>query len=117
MARLESEADEYISCTARSIRNKISRSYIKFGVGRAMKDSGQEIRNGHITKEEGLSLIEKFDGEYPSKYEEEFYKYVDIDKNKFIDLCDKFRPDHIWKKTGNKWDYTVSPREYFKKNS
>ena len=38
----------------------------------AMKDSGQEIRNGHITKEEGLSLIEKFDGEYPTKYEQEF---------------------------------------------
>lgn len=91
--------------------------YIKFGVGRAMKDSGQEIRNGHITKEEGLSLIEKFDGEYPSKYEEEFYKYVDIDKNSFIDLCDKFRPNHIWKKTGNKWDYSISPREYFKKKS
>ena len=84
--------------------------YIKFGVGRAMKDSGQEIRNGHITKEEGLSLIEKFDGEYPSKYEEEFYKYVDISKNDFIDLCDKFRPKHIWKKEGNKWEYNKPKR-------
>tara|TARA_Y100001935_G_C17290110_1_gene502791 strand:- start:593 stop:1855 length:1263 start_codon:yes stop_codon:yes gene_type:complete len=91
--------------------------YIKFGVGRAMKDSGQEIRNGHITKDEGLSLIEKFDGEYPTKYEDDFYKYVDIDKNSFIDLCDEFRPDHIWKKTGNKWDYKISPREFFKKKS
>ena len=82
-----------------------------------MKDSGQEIRNGHITKEEGLSLIEKFDGEYPTKYEQEFYRYVDITKNDFLDLCDKFRPNHIWKKEGNKWDYKISPKEYFKKKS
>ena len=34
--------------------------FIKFGVGRAMIDSAQEIRNGHISKEEGTSLIEKF---------------------------------------------------------
>jgi hypothetical protein len=44
--------------------------FIKFGVGRAMIDSAQEIRNGHISKEEGASLIEKFDGEYPKKYED-----------------------------------------------
>ena len=39
--------------------------YIKFGVGRAMIDSAQEIRNRHITKDEGAALIEKFDGEFP----------------------------------------------------
>ena len=30
--------------------------YIKFGVGRAMLDSAQEIRNGHINKDEGKRL-------------------------------------------------------------
>ena len=78
-----------------------------------MKDSGQEIRNGHITKEEGLSLIEKFDGEYPKMYEKEFYKYIGMKKDQFIELCDTFRPPHIWKKNKNKWDYVISPKEYF----
>ena len=45
--------------------------YIKFGVGRAMLDSTQEIRNGHINKDEER-LIQKFDGEFPIKYENEF---------------------------------------------
>ena len=31
--------------------------WIKFGVGRTMMDSAQEIRNYHITKEEGQALI------------------------------------------------------------
>ena len=77
--------------------------FIKFGVGRAMIDSAQEIRNGHISKEEGTSLIEKFDGEYPKKYEDIFYDYISMQKNEFLELVDEFRPDHIWEKKSNRW--------------
>ncbi len=78
--------------------------YIKFGVGRAMMDSAQEIRNKHLTKEEGLALIRKFDGEYPARYEEEFLEYVSIEKDEFIELCDKFRSPHLWHKTNGNWE-------------
>ena len=78
--------------------------YIKFGVGRAMIDSAQEIRNGHINKEEGKALIKKFDGEYPSKYEDEFYNYTSISKNEFLELTEKFRPNHLWEKQSNRWE-------------
>ena len=54
--------------------------YIKFGVGRAMIDSCSEIRNGHINKEEGKKLIEKYDGEYPSRFEKEFLDYIEMSK-------------------------------------
>ena len=85
--------------------------FIKFGGGRAMMDSAQEVRNGHITKEEGLSLINKFDGEYPSKFENEFYEYISMSKNEFIDLTEKFRPQHIWKKKSNNWDFIFPLKE------
>ena len=78
-------------------------SYIKFGIGRAMFDSANEIRHGHITKEEGKALINKFDGEYPIKYEDEFLNYISMKKEDFQDLCDKFRPEHIWEKKSNRW--------------
>ena len=78
-------------------------SYIKFGIGRTMLESAEEIRHGHTTKEEGISLIEKFDGEYPTKYEQEFYNYIDMKKDEFIEICDKFRPNHIWEKKSNRW--------------
>ncbi len=78
-------------------------SYIKFGIGRTMLESAEEIRHGHTTKEEGISLIEKFDGEYPTKYEQEFYNYIDMKKDEFLEICDKFRPSHIWEKKSNRW--------------
>ena len=78
-------------------------SYIKFGIGRTMLESAEEIRHGHTTKEEGKALIEKFDGEFPSRYEQDFYKYIDMSKNEFIEICDKFRPEHIWEKKSNRW--------------
>ena len=89
--------------------------FIKFGVGRAMMDSSQEIRNGHLTKEEGLALISKFDGEYPSKYEKEFLNYISMSKEEFSDCCDKFRPKHIWEKKSNRWELLNSPELFFKK--
>ena len=90
--------------------------FIKFGVGRAMMDSAQEIRNGHLNKKEGLALIEKYDGEYPSRYEKEFYDYISMNKDEFLDLCDKFRPKHIWKKKSNRWELKLTASEYFGKN-
>ena len=39
-------------------------TYIKFGLGRATYDASQEIRNHHITREEGVALVRRFDGEY-----------------------------------------------------
>jgi N-acetyl sugar amidotransferase len=83
--------------------------YIKFGVGRAMMDSAQEIRNKHLTKEEGLALIRRFDGEYPIRYEKEFLDYISMEKDEFMSLCDKFRSEHLWKKTGDSWELRMTP--------
>ena len=55
------------------------------------------MRNGHITKEEGLALIKKFDGEFPDIYLDEVLEYVDIKRDEFDKLVDKFRPDHLVK--------------------
>ena len=73
-------------------------SYIKFGFGRAMSDSTMEVRNGHITKEEGLGLIKQFDREFPKRYEKEFLEYISMTREEFDELCDKFRPNHLWEK-------------------
>ncbi|MBY0452730.1 MAG: N-acetyl sugar amidotransferase [Bdellovibrionaceae bacterium] len=78
--------------------------YIKFGVGRAMMDSAQEIRNHHLLKEEGQALIKKFDGEYPVRYEKEFLDYVSMSKEEFMNLCDQFRSPHLWHQVDGKWE-------------
>ena len=42
--------------------------YLKFGFGRAIRDSARLIQNSIISKDEGYYLIKKFDGEFPRKY-------------------------------------------------
>ena len=73
-------------------------TYIKFGIGRATYDASQEIRNKHITREEGVALVERFDGEFPDKYFDEVMKYIEMKPEHFHELADKFRSPHLWGK-------------------
>jgi N-acetyl sugar amidotransferase len=78
-------------------------TYIKFGIGRATYDASQEIRNNHITREEGMALVKKFDGEFPDIYFTEIMNYLEIQPQRFFELCDEFRSPHLWKKMGEAW--------------
>jgi N-acetyl sugar amidotransferase len=79
-------------------------TFIKFGIGRTTYDASQEIRNHHITREEGVALAKKFDGEFPDRYFNEVMEYLDIDPNYFRnELCDKFRSPHLWNKINGEW--------------
>lgn len=78
-------------------------TYIKFGLGRATYDAAQEIRNKHLTREEGVALVRKFDGEFPKKYFKEVMDYIGMKPEHFLDLCDKFRSPHLWKKENGEW--------------
>lgn len=78
-------------------------SYIKFGMGRAMQDAAQEVRNKKITTDEAKALIKKFDGEFPVKYYKEFLEYVDMPDREFKDTCDSFRSPHLWAKVKGEW--------------
>ena len=69
---------------------------IKFGIGRATYDAVQEIRNKKITREEGVSLVKKYDTEFPEKYFQDFLEYVDIDEKKFWKIIDDHRSPHLW---------------------
>ncbi|RED84033.1 N-acetyl sugar amidotransferase [Cohnella phaseoli] len=77
--------------------------YIKFGIGRCTSDTAHEIRDGKITREEGVALVQKYDGEFPSKYYKEFLEYVNITEEQFERVVDSWRSDHIWLKSGNDW--------------
>ena len=78
-------------------------SYIKFGIGRCRLDASQEIRNGHITRDEGINLCKKFEGEFPKRYLEDCFDFMGYSFKEAIEIIDKFRPDHLWKKNKNKW--------------
>lgn len=73
-------------------------TFIKFGIGRASYDSSQEIRNKHLTREEGVALVNRFDGEFPDRYFNEVMEYLEMEPEYFHELCDKFRSPHLWGK-------------------
>ena len=77
---------------------------IKFGIGRATYDAAQEIRNNHISREEGVALMHKYDQEFPEKYFPEFLDYLDMDRAEFFEIADNFRSPHLWRKVGNGWE-------------
>ena len=95
-------------------------TFIKFGIGRATYDSAQEIRNGEIERDEAIQLISRFDGEYPSRFENEIFSYLSINANEFpiaskmfeqpemsfdyfMRLTDQARSPHIWLHENNEW--------------
>jgi N-acetyl sugar amidotransferase len=78
-------------------------TYVKFGLGRASYDASQEIRNKHLTREEGIALVRRFDGEKPEKYLREVLECVGMTPEQFFGLCDKFRSPHLWKRENGEW--------------
>lgn len=95
-------------------------TYIKFGIGRATYDAAQEVRSGDITRAEAVSLVKRFDGEFPTRFASDIYRYLTIDEKSFpeaykqfahpamdheyfMELADKFRSPHLWKKADGEW--------------
>jgi N-acetyl sugar amidotransferase len=95
-------------------------TYIKFGIGRASYDAAQEIRSRDITREEGVALTQRYDGEFPERFIDELFDYLSVsedefpaaaamfeqpemDRDYFMDLTNRFRPPHLWHHTGDVW--------------
>ncbi len=78
-------------------------TFLKFGLGRATYDASQEVRNRHLTREEAVALVKRFDGEFPDRYFNEIMDYLEMKPDEFRRLCDRFRSPHLWKREGEEW--------------
>jgi N-acetyl sugar amidotransferase len=78
-------------------------TFVKFGIGRATYDASQEVRNRHITREEAVALVRRFDGEFPKKHFKEILEYLSMTEAEFMSNADRFRSPHLWKKEGGEW--------------
>ncbi|MEM7166194.1 MAG: N-acetyl sugar amidotransferase [Planctomycetota bacterium] len=78
-------------------------SYIKFGIGRCTADAAHEIRDGHITREEGVALVNRFDGEFPQRHFQDFLTYTGLTEEQFWLAVDNWRPAHLWQRREGEW--------------
>jgi N-acetyl sugar amidotransferase len=78
-------------------------SYIKFGIGRATSDTAHEIRDGKITREEGVALVKRYDHESPKKYYKDFLDFCSITDQEVNEVIDSWRSDHLWYKENDEW--------------
>ena len=68
-----------------------------------MEDAAHEIRDSHLTREEGVALMKRYEGEFPQKYFKEFLDYLDITEGYFWEVVDSWRAPHLWKKVEGEW--------------
>jgi hypothetical protein len=95
-------------------------THVKFGIGRATYDAAQEIRSGDITREEGIALVRRYDGEFPERFAAQLFEYLSLperefpaaarmferptmDREYFLRLADRFRSPHLWRREGADW--------------
>ena len=90
--------------------------------------AAQEIRNEEITREEGVALCKRYDGEFPTRFEQEIWDYLSLDERHFphagrlfeqpamdreyfMHLADRFRSPHIWMYRNGRWELRHKPFE------
>lgn len=82
--------------------------YLKNGFGRASDDVVDDLRNNRITWDEGVKLIEKFDGLCGQKYIKHCCEYLEISEEYFWQIVDKHVNKKLFKRntsgSGPRWE-------------
>lgn len=78
--------------------------YYKFGFGFATDEACYDIREGRITREEAIWLVNEYDGKCGEQYIREFCNYIEITEKEFWEVVDKFVNKNLFEKNKNgKW--------------
>jgi len=72
--------------------------HIKLGFGYATDEACYDIREGRMTREEGIEMVKKYDGKCHSRFIEQFCKDIEITVDEFWRVANSFRGP-MWKKT------------------
>lgn len=76
--------------------------YLKFGYGRATDEVSYEIRQGRMTREEGIEVVKRLDHVEP-KVLKTYLEFFGMSREDFFDLVDNMRDPSIWIKQDDEW--------------
>ena len=74
--------------------------YLKYGFGRIADYVNEDIRNGRMTREEGIALNKRFDGKCSPAYIKSFSDYIGITVDEFWEQVDKSVNTDLFVKEG-----------------
>lgn len=78
--------------------------YVKLGYGRGTDHASKDIRAGHMTREQGIEMVRRYDSVRPRRDLERWLAYVEMPEEEFDAICDRFRDPRVWGRTeGGKW--------------
>jgi hypothetical protein len=79
--------------------------FLKFGFGRATDLACLHIRRGRLTRQDGLDIVRRHDGQFPWEYLgkslEDILLPLDMGVDEFIRICDQFTNKKIFKRDGS----------------
>lgn len=95
-------------------------TFIKFGIGRASYESSIDLRAGDLNRDEAVTLVRRYDGEFPTRFLPELFEYLSLppaeypeasrqfeqpvmDLVYFEHLTERARSPHLWKREGGDW--------------
>lgn len=76
--------------------------FVKFGYGRASDHACKDIRDGHMSREEAVEMVKKYD-HVVSDDLYEWLDYVEITENEFWRVADSFRSPRVWSIENGYW--------------
>lgn len=79
--------------------------YYKFGFGFVTDEVCYDIRDGRISREDAIELVERYDGRCDERYIREFCKYIDVTLEEFWKVVDRFVNKDLFRKdpTTGEW--------------
>ncbi|MCC2987852.1 pseudaminic acid biosynthesis protein PseA, partial [Campylobacter jejuni] len=75
--------------------------YCKYGFGRATDNACLDIRLGYISREEGVRLVQKYDGKPPKKAIKKYLEFSGFSEEEFQKIVDSFTNKKIFKRDEN----------------
>ena len=76
--------------------------FVKFGYGRASDHASKDIRDGYMTRTEGIEMVRKYDHVVSSDLHY-WLKYVDMNEEEFWQIANTFRDPRVWFIQDGEW--------------
>jgi hypothetical protein len=77
--------------------------YMKFGFGKATQEVGVAIRSGIMTRNEGITIVNLYDGKCHPKYIRRLANYLQISVEEFWKIAESYRNQELFTKVNGEW--------------